>query len=662
MDFFEAQDNAIRKTRRLVGLYLLAVLAIVVAVYFAVTAGMVVYRGLAHESQGPAQDAVAMPLWDPWRLLYTAAGVVLSVGLGSGLKILSLRGGGAVVANTLGGRLVERDTRDPKRRQLLNVVEEMAIASGVPVPEVYLLPDEPSINAFAAGWGTHDAVIAVSAGALQQLSRDELQGVVAHEYSHVLYGDCRLNIRLMGLLYGIMMLTVFAQLLRLLLRGGRGVGRRGPVLVGRGGKGGGKGGGGALILAVLLVIVLVTIIGYIGTFFGRLIQAAISRQREFLADAAAVQFTRNPDGISGALKRIAAHAEHGVLSHPHASEAAHMFFADGLQRPFASALATHPPLKARIRRIQPDWDGEVEAAAPSTPAEQVAVAATAPPATGVQPAGDFISGMAVIGAIGTLGQSRLAAARRLTESIPESLDQPMRTPQGARHAVIGLLIVDNPDDNAEQWRRIESAVPAGELPALRSTVEAVSRLPRPARLGALELAATTLTQAGAAERANLQQLIDQLITADDKLSLYEACVRRILRERLTRGDQAPAAASRVHYLELKPEVARAAGVLLAIVAREAAGRDDPESAIQDALADLYLLRGKVPRVAPAESGIDKLDTALDTLRRSAFALRAQCLRAVVHCIKQDGNLTAEEAEVLRMISLGLDCPAPLLES
>jgi Zn-dependent protease with chaperone function len=662
MDFFQAQDNALRKTKRLVFYFAVAVAMIIAAVYCAFTAGVIVYHELsAREGAAPSWQQPAL-FWDTGRFLATVAGVVLIVGLGSLYKVLALRGGGASVAVSLGGRRIDRDTREPKRRQLLNLVEEMAIASGVPVPEVYLLDDEPSINAFAAGWGTDDAVIAVSAGALEHLSRDELQGVIAHEYSHVLYGDCRLNIRLMGILYGIMMLTIFAQLMRLLLGGGRSGGRRGPVIVTGGGRrgGGGKGGGGALIIAVVLVIILVTIIGYIGTFFARLIQAAISRQREFLADAAAVQFTRNPDGIAGALKKVAAHAEHAVIRNPHAGEAAHMFFADGLKRPFASAMATHPPLKARIRQIQPGWDGKLtptQAAAAEPPAAPERAPAAAP-----RPSGrEMIGGMAVLGAIGAISNEHLATARRITAAIPDSLDQRMRAPEGARHAIIALLVADNPDDDARQWPLIQAACGEEQTPRIRETASAIRALPRESRLGALELASTTLAQGGAGQREAFDRLLDQLIQADDKLSLYEFCVRRILRERLARGGGSPAGTAKVNYLELKPEVARAVSVLLSVVAREAAASPDPEATLDKALAGLYLLRGKVGCLPPGEAAVADLDEPLGLLRHSAYAIRAQCLRAVVFCLKADGQLAPQEAEALRMISLALNCPAPPLE-
>lgn len=653
MDFFEAQDTAIRKTKRLVALYVLAVVCIVVAVYLAVTVGYFTYFALTVPEGAAYSPIDRVEIIDTQRILWTAVGVVVLIGLGSLYKTLALRGGGAAVATSLGGERVDRSTNDHKRKQLLNVVEEMAIASGVPVPEVYILSREASINAFAAGWGRDDAVIAVSAGALNSLSRDELQGVVAHEYSHVLYGDCRLNIRLMGVLFGIVMLTIFGRLLGSIFRGG---------IYASGGRrrssGGGKGNGGALIIAVIVVVILVTIIGYIGSLFARMIQAAISRQREYLADAAAVQFTRNPDGISGALKKIGGHSTHAVLEHPNASEAAHMFFADGIARGFSSALATHPPLEDRIRQIQPGWDGKYERPQPwrQKPDQPSGGAPAQARPTGKQ----MIEGMAILGAIGTMSRDYLATAKSITSAIPEALDARMRDSGGARQVILALVMADNTLDDEAQWKVIEAAEPADEVAAIREAYEVVLKLPRAARLAALELSTTTLVQAGDGDQGDFLTLLNNLIQVDERLSLYEFCTRRILRERLSRGSRTDKSDSPVQYMQLKPEVAKAVGNLLSIVAREAAGAGNPEALVSEAIRSLYLLNGKVTYHGREEGEMGQLDHSLNILRTSAFAIRAQCLRAVVHCIKADGQLQPEEAESLRMLSLSLDCPAPPL--
>jgi len=673
MDFFEAQDLAHKKTKRLILYYLLALLLIMLAVYSAVTLGVLLfhYWSIPEAAQSGvvafARDETGL-LWEGRRFLLTIGGVIAVVGLGSLYKILVLRGGGEAVAKSLGGEKVDRSTRNHKRRQLLNIVEEMAIASGVPVPEVYILPAEESINAFAAGWGIEDSVIAVSAGALEQLSRDELQGVVAHEYSHILNGDCRLNIRLMGVLFGIMMLSIFGRLMGALFRGGGGR-RRGGVYIGLGGGrrsrrsssgSGSSGGGGALILAVIIVVILVTIIGYIGSFFARLIQSAISRQREYLADASAVQFTRNPDGIAGALKRVAACQEKGVLFHPNAGEAAHMFFADGMARSFASLFGTHPPLQKRIREIQPNWDGQLDFPEPSVSKEPVQESRGKSAEPSVDAGKRMIEGMTILAAAGTLNAATVAGARSLTASIPETLDEKTRDPDGARQVIVALVLADNALDDEAQFKMVEDAVTEDYNQMIHSLYDEVKALPRETRLTVLELAVSTLSQAEYAGREDFLSLLNHLIQVDERLSFYEYCIRRILRERLSRKTQTAGDKASVKYLEMEPKVARAIGVVLSVVAREAAGSQNPEKMVNRAVQSHYLLNGKVTYLPPAESGIGAFDPALDTLRATAFAIRAQCLRAVVHCMQADGRLSPEEAEGLRMIGLSLAVPIPPL--
>lgn len=336
MDFFEHQDQARKNTKLLVAYFVIAVAGIIASVYFA---SLLIFYGTQFQQQsgGPTP---ALALWDPRLFLYVVIGTLGVVAIGSLYKTAALSKGGSAVAESLGGRLVSPDTTDPDERQLRNVIEEMAIASGVPAPEIYLLDDEDGINAFAAGHTPSDAAIGVTRGCMTLLNRDELQGVIGHEFSHILNGDMRLNLRLMGAIFGIVCLTVIGRVL-LYSRGGRGRGRNPMMLLG---------------LALI-------VIGAIGVFFGRLIQAALSRQREFLADASAVQFTRNPAGLSGALQKIGGTGSR--LASAHAEEASHMFIGNGLGKPLLRMLATHPPLEARIRAIDPGWDGEFRHGVPA---------------------------------------------------------------------------------------------------------------------------------------------------------------------------------------------------------------------------------------------------------------------------------------------------------
>jgi Zn-dependent protease with chaperone function len=329
MDFFGHQAQARTKTTRLVVYFCFAVIFIIVSVYFASLL-------ILHFTQAPQQPGAARPalvLWDPRLFGLVVVGTLGVVLIGSLYKTIALSKGGSAVAEALGGRLLGADPTDADERKLRNVVQEMAIAAGMPVPKIYVLDNDGGINAFAAGHAPSDAAIGITRGGMTLLTRDELQGVIGHEFSHLLNGDMRLNIRIMGILFGIVCLSVIGRVL-LYTRGGGGRGRNPLVFVG---------------LALI-------VIGALGILFGRLIQAALSRQRELLADASAVQFTRNPAGLAGALKKIGSAGSR--IESAHAGEASHMFFENGLGKPLFSMMATHPPLEQRIRAIDPAWDGK----------------------------------------------------------------------------------------------------------------------------------------------------------------------------------------------------------------------------------------------------------------------------------------------------------------
>lgn len=347
MDFFAHQERARRKTGWLVAYFVLAVLGIIVTIY-GVFAAVILYG----ESRG---GSLAGPsgFWNPELFSLVAVGTLVIIGLGSMYKIALLSRGGEAVATALGGRPVLPSTRALPEKILLNVVEEMALAAGTPVPPVYLLDHEAAINAFAAGTTPQNAVIGVTRGAIENLKRDELQGVIAHEFSHILNGDMRLNLRLMGILHGILVIALIGYFL---MR----TGSRRVYLSSSSGK---KGGNPLPLIGLCLYI-----IGYIGVFFGHLIKSAVSRQREFLADSSAVQFTRYPDGIAGALKKIGGLDSGSRLQAARAEEASHMYFGNGLSASFLNLLATHPPLSERIRRIQPDFNGVF---APTTPVDHL---------------------------------------------------------------------------------------------------------------------------------------------------------------------------------------------------------------------------------------------------------------------------------------------------
>ncbi len=442
MDFFEHQERARRKTGLLVAYFVIAVALIILSVYLAV-AGILFYgRG--------GEDYGGDSLWFPDVFTAVSLGTLAIITTGSLVKIAELAGGGEVVARSLGGRPVLSATTDLRERVLMNVVEEMAIASGMPVPPVFLLEGEAGINAFAAGTTPQNAVIAVTRGSIEMLDRDQLQGVIAHEFSHIQNGDMRLNLRLIGILNGILIIAMIGYFL---MRSGYYSTRSSDSSEDR------KGGNPLPLLGLCLYL-----IGYIGIFFGHLIKSAVSRQREFLADASAVQFTRLPDGIAGALKKIGGLATGSRLATPRAEEASHMFFGNGLSTPFFALLATHPPLAERIRRIEPAFDGRFPPAQPSEfspqdvvdPRSLAARRAAITGATGAAVAATLAAdsaARAAIGAqtipfepaaavaqVGAPNSQHLEYASALLARLPAEFSTAARDPLGAVATIYALLL------------------------------------------------------------------------------------------------------------------------------------------------------------------------------------------------------------------------------
>jgi Zn-dependent protease with chaperone function len=554
----------------------------------------------------------------------------------------------------LGGRLLDPGTTDPDERRLLNVVEEMSIASGTPVPPVYLLPDD-SVNAFAAGFSPSDAIIGVTRGCMQLLSRDELQGVIAHEFSHILNGDMRLNIRLIGVLHGILMISLVGYFIfRSVALAGRGSRRRD-----------GKGGGG--VLAILLLGVLLMVIGYVGVFFGRLIKSAVSRQREFLADASSVQFTRNPDGIAGALRKIGGLSSGSRISSPHAESASHMFFENALGAPFLGLLATHPPLAVRIKRIDPTFDGtfpKVErpdtgrAALKDEYPGASAVAGVAAPAPSSGPV--EVAPEAVMACVGTVGVGQLEYARSLRESLPEALMRAAREPYGARAVIYGLLL--DRDEAAVRTRQLQRLSVKADRAVYSLTVEllaAFAGLSVQHRLPLADMAMPALQQLSNSQYAAFRQNVRYLAEADEQISLFEYTLQRTLLGHL---DAAFGRTRKVppQLYSLKP-LRRECAVLLSTLAYLGTENDEEAGRAFAQAAEKLLLPSGAVRFLPADAcGLAAVDAALTRLSTLAPLQKRSVLDACTTCVLADREVTADEAELLRAVADTLGCPMPPL--
>lgn len=645
MDFFGAQDTARRKTWQLAALFAAAVACLILLTNVLIGA---VYTYTARPAPTGGIDFSAALTDIPvsyWLMISLA--VVAVVALASGYKYLQVRGGGRAIAESLGGRLIVQSTSDFRERRLLNIVEEMAIASGTPVPPVYVI-DEPSINAFAAGFNPDDAVVGVNQGTLEHLSREELQGVIAHEFSHILNGDSRINLRLIAVLHGILFIGLV----------GRGVlygfGRRS---VGR--RRGSSGGGPALALGLGFLV-----IGYAGTFFGTLIKAAVSRQREFLADAASVQFTRNPGGIAGALKKIGGLGAGSSMSSAAAGEASHMFFGQA-NRPFLNSLmATHPPLDARIRAVDPRWDGNFPAIsgdAADTPADGhpgAAGFAGGGQAARVHHAGDPLEVHAtpeqMVGAVGQLDDRGLEQAAALIGGLPAALRDAAHDPFSARALIYALVIDQEPAARQAQLDHVETAAERGIAAELAGLLEPVVALDAQQKLTLVEMGVPALKELSEAQYQRFTGNLITLIKADQRIDLFEWVLHRLLVKELKshfEGRQRQPA----RYGRIKPVTAEAVELLSALARESDSGGDGIARAFADGLAVLEI-QGELNRAE--DVNFARLNRALAQLRMLKPLQKPRLIKACAAVVLADGHASARQGALLQGVAAALDCPLP----
>ncbi len=638
MDFFAAQEQSRRRTRLLVFFYLLATLAVAAAVT-AIFTGVWLWAEIS-----PIEPDAAW-LENRWRtLLGVALGTMALIALASLFRILTLRGGGARVARELGGSPVAPDTSDPLRRRLRNVVEEMAIASGVPVPEIYVLEQEAGINAFAAGYLPEDAVIAVTRGTLEQLDRDELQGVIGHEFSHVLNGDMRLNVRMLGPLFGIMVIGLIGRTLLRNLRLQRSISStsrsRGSV-------------------PVVIVALGLAVVGWVGMLAARLIKAGVSRQREYLADASAVQFTRQPLGLSGALKKIGRLSEKSYFARADSEEVNHMLFASG-QR-LSGLFATHPPLLDRIQRLEPGFDGDL-AQQMDDPAQ-----ATSRLPAGVSAAAADAGHRFALDAEGVPGQagnpdaSQVAAAHGLHRSIPPALYSAAHSDDQSLLLVLALVL-----HNDRVLRDAQLSLLGQQLGPMRAADiaelnAAVRQLGPQFRLPLLDLAFPAIKQRPAGQLQFLVELTQQLIHSDQRVELFEYCLASILKTGLFRA-QSPGRRS-VQRRQGQQKSRDALLDLFAIFARH--GHLDPATAQAAFSAGIRKLGSNIDATAEdALRGQQDWQSSLDQALLVLTGLRPEDRRRVVTGLAQtashDGQITIAESELLRVVCAVLDCPLPPL--
>jgi Zn-dependent protease with chaperone function len=630
--FFENQARARRSTSYLVVLFALAVVGVVLAVNLIVPlAFYLTTRGLLAPS--------------PHVYVLLTVVTVAVIGIRTLVGVLQMRGGGDAVARLAGGVRVERATRQADERRLLNVVDEMAIASGVSPPHVYILPGEQGINAFAAGYSPHEAVLAVTEGAARTLTRDELQGVVAHEFSHILNGDMRLSVQMIGVLAGILFV---GEIGNVLLRS-RGGSRRGNSVV--------------LFGATLLVV------GYGGLFFGRLIKAAVSRQREFLADASSVQFTRNPEGIAGALATISAGPGSSLVTHRRAETLSHMFFANGVSMWLESLFATHPPLLERIARIDrrfnpieylkrrrprafepPEREAAavpaVRAMATPTPAAPVAAA---PPSPGA-PRAREARVASVVDSVGRVTPAHVRYASAVLENLPAAVNEAVGDAEGAGALLLALALSDDELARKQQLALLEAS--GAEALARRADALAgqTRGLPAQTRLPIVALAGASLRRLDAAARETLSGRLQALVEADHRITLEESLLLALARRHLapTAGRNVP-----VRFRSIR-EVRDDVRLVLSLLAHAGSGDTGAAFARGTAALDLADTR-PLPREAVEFATVGE---AFGRLAALAPFVKGRLLEACVETIVADAMVSVVEAEMLRAVAAALDCPVP----
>jgi len=635
MDFFAQQARVRGSSRRMVLLFVLAVVAIVVTVD-AVVWVMMARHGLAHTG------------WASRRLLpLTTIGMLLVIGGCAMYRIMSLSSGGKAVAENMGAVRVSPDTHDPQLRLLRNVIEEVAIASGSPVPDIYLMQDEPGINAFAAGYSVSDAAICVTQGCLDNLTRDELQGVIAHEFSHVLNGDMRLNIRLIGLLFGIMALAVIGR--QLLNFGNVRFGRRGSD-------------GRVWVIGLALLAA-----GYIGYFFGRLIQASVARSRESLADVSAVQFTRQTEGIAGALKKIAALGDGSRLQAANRHEVAHMLFGESDAPGFFDGLyATHPPLMKRIRSLDPSFrESELEtifsamqdAEAARAQALEREPEATASPSNPIP----FTLGAAVAAAPlltepgGSGGEA--GAATAVSPASSAALIQATKQPESALALMFAIVLSPQEALAATQRRSIASAFGDDMQYAVAGLAEQVKSLAPGKRMSLLALSFPVLKQLPEGRLQTFLSTLETVTRTNSQVGLEDYCLARLMRLQLSEALHPRSAP--VDGQRKLPACIASASFVIAIVA--AHGSSDDAAARRAwllAMTDAFPGNAQVWQTPPLDWQ-QALDRALGELDGLMPAAKEIFIQSLVRAIRADDKITPEEMALLRVICASLHCVMPL---
>lgn len=663
MDFFGAQDRAKANTFKLGILFFMAVIFLCLGMYLVID--------LAHffVTKEEEESFQVSDLFNFQIFILSIGGTLSVIIISILIKASSLSGGGEKVATMLGGEKINPMTQDPHERKVLNVVEEMAIASGVPTPDVYQMPSD-AINAFAAGTELDNAVIGVTVGCIEKLSRDELQGVIAHEFSHILNQDMKINIRLMGIVFGIMVIAIIGRyLLEIAARSGGGDNKKGA-------------------LPFIFVGLAIFVLGSAGLFFSRWIKSSISKQREYLADAAAVQFTRNPDGIAGALKKIGASSYGSKVEGSSSEEASHMFFANVVTNNFA--FATHPPLTERIRRIDPNFDGKFGTIEES-PKPKVQKVNEPPPSQrkgealpGNVPGmpeipglpGGIIVGAAILDEAGRKGMAQSAEnasesighptklqldyATELRDKLPEQLMDSIHQPMTAIATIFALLI--DPKDPAiikKQKEILKTNAAPGILEESEKALEFIKLLDHQFLLPLAELAAPALRELSASQYNNFKSVAKELISADESIDLFEYTLDKMLESSLDTHFKLKRKPTVQYYSPVG--VSREIDIILSCLAYNGSQNDEEAEKAFLSGRSVFQSQKSMPQNSILEREactLSDVNKAIDGINACSLPIKKSIVQAVGKTIAADGEITRVESELMRAICYGFGCPVP----
>lgn len=626
MNFFQEQEKAKNNTKILVILFILGILGTILMT------NVVVAIAIAY------LDGVESISFDSNTFIFISIVIAAIIAIGSAYKYSELSSGGHVVAEAVGGTLIPHDTSDSKQRKLLNVVDEMSIASGISAPPVYLL-DQSGINAFAAGLTYDDAVIGVTRGAIETFNREELQGVIAHEFSHIFNGDMRLNIRITGLLHGILIIGIIGREILNSFNHSRHLsGSRSSK------KGDIRG-------AIIIVAIGFTIVGFIGTTFGEIIKALISRQREFLADASAVQFTRYPEGIANALRKIGASSS--SIDSTSASTYSHLYFADAISGFWSGLFSTHPKLDDRIKRIDPSWDGSyIQHKSKKESSKKDKKTTTKEDMAKTVAAAVVIDAMNHIGSVDI---KRLQGASTILETIPKSLKSMSENPFSAQALIYALLCSE--DEKIRNMQK-ESITKHSDVLVKQTqlALTSIKTLQRDSYISLMQLCITSLKMMSLAQYKEFREYAKQLIDMDKKISLLEWNIQHLVFRPLDIYFELRKVPREKHsYIgAIRDEIT----FFISVLAKEQKEDDKSAEEAFDA-AKKSVKASSLKYVSVELDTYSKLEDVVFHLESAKLGVRKKVLSMAIAALEHDGEISNEDLEILNSVSSILRLPLPL---